>query len=57
MKKSIKEFVISLPFIKQYVQKKFKEGMKEVETGFAEGLEKGRDPHKSHKLPTEGMKK
>ena len=31
--------------------------MKEVETGFAEGLEKGRDPHKSHKLPTEGMKK
>lgn len=31
--------------------------MKEVEIAFANDLEKGRDPHKSYKLPVEGMKK
>ena len=30
--------MVSLPFIKQYVQKKFQKGMKEMEEGYAQDL-------------------
>jgi hypothetical protein len=49
--------MVSLPFIKQYVQKQFDKGMQEVEDTFTKELDAMKDPHRSNKLPTEGMKK
>ncbi len=39
------------------VQKKFDEGIAEMEVELEKDIEKNRDPHKSRKLPEEGMKK
>jgi glutamate/tyrosine decarboxylase-like PLP-dependent enzyme len=49
--------VTSLPFIKQYINGKFNKAMNEFEVKMEVEFEKGRDPHKSRKLPLEGMKK
>ena len=52
-----KAFLFSLPFVKQYTQKKFKKEMESLEMTVKKEFEKGRDPLKSKTLPVEGMKK
>ncbi len=57
VRRTVKEWLVTLPVIKQMVQKKFDEGIAEMEVELEKDIEKNRDPHKSRKLPEEGMKK
>ena len=48
---------MSLPGVRHLVQGKFNKGIKQMEIDLEKDLDEKRDPHKSRKLPEEGMKK